>query len=71
MSRLGCHLAFSAQPRRHLFDKTGSGRYLGLFAFGDVEAGAGEFPGDCGADQTAAGDGGVEGFCGGHSGILA
>jgi hypothetical protein len=46
MSRLGSHLAFSAQPRRHFFDKTGCGRYLRLFALGNVEPGAGE----CGLD---------------------
>jgi hypothetical protein len=42
MSRLGSHFAFSAQPRCHFFDKTGRGRYLGLFALGNVEPGAGE-----------------------------
>lgn len=42
MSRLGSHLAFSTQPRCHFFDKTGCGRYLGLFALGNVEPGAGE-----------------------------
>jgi hypothetical protein len=42
MSRLGSHLTLSAQARCHFFDKMGRGRYLGLFALGNVEAGAGE-----------------------------
>jgi hypothetical protein len=42
MSRLGSHLALSAQPRRRFFDKTGGGRYLGLFALGNMEPGAGK-----------------------------
>jgi hypothetical protein len=42
MSRLGSHLTLSAQARRHFFDKMGRGRYLGLFALGNVEPGAGE-----------------------------
>jgi hypothetical protein len=42
MSRLGYHLALPAQSRRHFFDKTGCGGYLGSFAFGNAEAGVGE-----------------------------
>jgi hypothetical protein len=42
MSRLGSHLALPAQPRGHFFDKACRGRYLGPFAFGNLEPGAGE-----------------------------
>jgi hypothetical protein len=42
MSRLGSHLTLSAEARRHFFEKMGRGRYLGLFALGNVEPGAGE-----------------------------
>ena len=42
MSRLGCHLAPPAQPRRHFFDKTDGRCDLGLFALGNVEPGTGE-----------------------------
>jgi hypothetical protein len=42
MSRLGSHLAFSAQPRRHFFDKAGNPGDLGFFALGNFQPGAGE-----------------------------
>ena len=42
MSRLGNHLALSAQPSCHFFDKTGRGRDLDLFTLGNIQPGAGE-----------------------------